>query len=232
MKRLIVLAACLALFGAACKKNAEPAPAAQPEQPAAAAPAGGPSANAPAPAAEPKKVEITEALVQKYIEYQKENLALVQQYVAESKKNIESAKGDAAKTLNQISINEKLSKEMEAKLDVKRQQLGMSVDELATLKDAAGAVAAGRGLYNQMGGDAAVAKMEADSKAQIAKMPAEQRAAAEAQFATMSKSLTDVRDGLDIRQKYGDKSADALLKYADVLAKQQWDALKELSGKK
>ena len=171
-------------------------------------------------------------MVTKYMEYQKENLALLKQYVAESRKNIESAKGDTMKTLNQISINDKLGKELDAKLAAKRQQLGLVQEEFDALKDAAQMVATGRALYNQMGGDAQVAKMEAEQKAQLAKLTPEQRAAAEVQIAEMTKSLTDVRDGLDVRKKYGDRSADALLKHADELAKQYWDGLKEMAGKK
>jgi hypothetical protein len=231
MKRLIVLVACLVLASAACKKSSEAPAASEPEaQPAATAPAAEP-AQAEAAPAEPKAVEITDAMVQKYMEYQAENIALVRQYAAETSKNLESAKGDAMKTLNQISINEKLSKEMEAKLDAKRQGLGLAKDDFEVLKEAASMLATSRALYNQMGGDAQLAKMEAEHKAQVAKLPAEKRAEAEQQMGDFTKSLKDVRDGVDLRKKYGDKNADVLLKYADPLAKQWTDALSNL-GKK
>jgi hypothetical protein len=233
MKRLIVLAACLALVSVACKKSAEPPAAGQPAAPpAATAPAGGPSAPAEARPAEPKKIEITDDMVSKYMEYQKENLSLVQKYVAETTKNIESAKGDAMKTLNQISINEKAAKDMEAKLDAKRQALGLDQEQFDTLKDAVQMMATGRAAYNQMGGDAQLAKIEAEQKAALAKLPPEQRSAAEAQMAEMGKSFRDMRDGFEVRKKYGDKSTDVLLKRADELAKQYWDALKAMGGKK
>lgn len=226
MKRLVLLAVCLALASAsACSKKPAEESSTPPADSAASTPAAD-TAAAAQPAAEPKQVEITDGLVAKYIEFQKENLVLVQQYVAESKKNLESAKGDTAKTLNQISINQKLAKEMDAKLDAKRQALGLSHDELNTLKDAAGAMAAARTLYNQMGGDAQLAKMEAEQKAEIARLPEDKRAAAEEQMAVMTKSLRDVRDGADLRKKYGDKSADVLLKHADALAKQWEETLK------
>lgn len=234
MKRSIVLIACcvvVSMTGACSKKTADSAaPADQPA--AAAAPAAAPAAAETPQPAEPKPIEITDDLVTKYMEYQKVNFALLQQYAEESRKNLESAKGDTTKTLNQISINDKMSKELDAKLKAKRQELGLGDAEFAVVKEGADAIATGRALYNQMGGDAQLAKMEAEQKAEIAKMPAEQRAAAEAQAANVTKSLRDVRDGLDLRRKYGDKSADALLRHADALAKQQWEALKLMGGKK
>lgn len=234
MKRLIVPALCLVIASAAaCSKKSSDTTAAAPEsQPAAAAPAGGPAAAPEAAPAEPRKIEITDDLVQKFMEYQKENYALVQQYVAETRKNLEAAKGDTLKTLNQISINEKLSKEMDEKLKAKRQALGLGEEEFEAVKDATQTLAVGRSLYNQMGGDAQLAKMEAEQKQQIAKLPAEQRAAAETQMADMTRSLREVRDGLELRKKFGDKSADVVLKYGDALAKQYTEMLQLAAGKK
>ncbi len=83
-----------------------------------------------------------------------------------------------------------------------------------------------------MGGDAQLAKMEAEAKKQIAAMPEAQRAAAEKQFADMSQSLRELKDGLELRKKYGDQAADVLLKHADALATQRMDALQLLAGKK
>ena len=51
-------------------------------------------------------------------------------------------------------------------------------------------------------------------------------------MADVSKSLRDMRDGAELRKKYGDKAADVLLRHADDLAKQKLDALKLLGGKK
>jgi hypothetical protein len=232
MNRLIVIVACLALSSAACKKSTEAPPAEQPAQPAAAAPAAGPSAAEPAaPALDPKTIVFTDEMVQKYVEYQKENLALARQYAAQSKKNLESSKGDTSKVLNQVSLSQQYSKEMDAKLEAKRQALGLSKEQFDLLQDAARTLATGRALYNQMGGDAQLAKMEAEQKAQLAKMAPEQRAAAEAEMGVFSKNLRDMRDGIDLRKKYGDKNADVMLKYADTLAKDMWDAMKEMGTK-
>jgi hypothetical protein len=234
MKRLVVLAACVVLISAACKKSSE-APANQPaSQPAAAAggPSAPPDAAKPAEPAEPKKIEITDAMVLKFMEYQKENIALIRQYAAESKKNLESAKGDTAKALNQMSIADKMTKEMDATLEAKRQSLGLGQDEFDLLKDAVQTVATSRAVYNQMGGDAQVATMVAQQKAEIAKLPPEQRPAAEAQSAEMLKNFNDMKNGADVRKKYGDQNADVILKHADELAKLYWDSLKEAGGKK
>jgi hypothetical protein len=190
-----------------------------------------PAAPAAAPA-EPAKVEFTDALVLKYMEYQKQKLTIVSKFAEETRKNLAAAKGDATKTLQQIPINEKLSQEMDAALDAKRAEVGLSKEQFEALEGAVELIANGRLLYNQMGGDAQLAKMEAESKKQIAAMPETQRAAAEKQFASMSQSLRELKDGLELRQKYGDQAADVLLKHADDLAKQRMDALQLLSGKK
>lgn len=234
MKRLLLLAVCLVVASSACsKKAADSASAAPAGQPAATPAAAGPAAPAaPAAPEEPKKIEITDALVLKFMEYQKESIALVQQFAADTRKNLESAKGDTVKTLNQISINDKMSKELDEKLKAKRQAMGLAEDEFAMMQDAVQTMAAGRALYNQMGGDAQMAKIQAEQKAAIAKVPAAQRAAAEAQMAEMSKSLTDVKNGAEVRKKYGDQAADVLLKHADDLAKQYWESLQALGGKK
>ena len=233
MNRLLIAAACLLLVAGCSKKaddaastSGQPSTEAPGQQAAAATPAAGPSESA-----EPKKVDITEDLVVKYLEYQKENLALIAKYAEETKKNMEAAKGDAAKLVQQASIAERLGKELDAKQQAKRRELGLSEDEFKTLQDAAQTVATGRAMYNQMGGDAQLAQMEAESKKQIAALPADQREAATAQMNEVTKSLRSLKDGIDVREKYGDKAADALMKHADALAKQYWDALKKMGDK-
>jgi hypothetical protein len=231
MKRLLIVAACLALATAcSSKKPSESATPTSAAQPASAVPA--PPAAAPSSPAEPRTVEITDDLVQKYMDYEKQNIAIVAKYAEESRKNLASVKGDTAKTLQQISISEQLSKEMNEKLKAKRAELGLGDAEFTALQDAVGMIANGRMLYNQMGGDAQMAKMEAEQKKQLAAMPEAQRAEVEKTMGDMTKSLTEMKDGLDIRKKYGDKSADVLLKHADELARQKYEALKLLGDKK
>jgi hypothetical protein len=82
-----------------------------------------------------------------------------------------------------------------------------------------------------MGGDAALAEIEAEQKKQIAAHPADQREAAIAQMNEVTKSLRSLKDGMDVREKYGDQAADALMKHADTLAKVYWDALKKMGDK-
>jgi hypothetical protein len=228
MKRILIALFCLTLATACSSKKADEAAAPAPTP--AAAP-GGPAA-APAPSTEPAKVEFTDALVLKYMDYQKQQLVIVSRYAEETRKNLASAKGDAAKTLQQIPINEKLSQEMDAALKAKRAEVGLREEQFEALEDAVGLIANGRLLYNQMGGDAELAKMEADSKKQIAALPDAQRAEAEKTFAEMSKSLRELKNGQELRKKYGDQAADVLLKHADDLAKQRMDALQLLAGKK
>ena len=234
MKRPLILVACV-LFAAGCSCKPETAgstagePAAQAGgQPAAATePSGG-----PAEPAALKKVEITEDLVLKFVEYQKANFALAASYAEDTRKNVESAKGDIAKTMQQVSLAERYGKEMDEKLKAKRRELGLSEEEFQALQDAAQTVATSRALYNQMGGDAQLAQMEAEQKKQIAALPADQREAAAAQMAEVTRSIRSLKDGLDVREKYGDKAADALMKHADTLATMYWDTLKTLGEKK
>ena len=96
------------------------------------------------------------------MDYERQNFAIVAKYVEESRKNLASAKGDTAKTLQQISINQQLSKEMDGQLEAKRAALGLGGEEFTALEDAVGMIASGRMVYNQMGGDAQLARMEAD----------------------------------------------------------------------
>jgi hypothetical protein len=145
---------------------------------------------------------------------------------------MEAAKGDTSKLAQQMSLAERLGKQLEAQQQAKRRELGLSEEEFKTLQDAAQTVATSRALYNQMGGDAQLTQMEAESKKQIAALPADQREAATAQMNEMSKSLRSLKDGMDVREKYGDKAADALMKHADDLAKQYWDGLKKMDEKK
>jgi small-conductance mechanosensitive channel len=233
MRQVLALAACLVVaFG--CQKKAEQPAGSSPAaaQPAAAAAAKAqPSATTTAPV-EPRRIEITDDLVQKYMEYEKTNLALLTQYVEDTRKNLDSAKGDTAKTLQQLTINEKMSKDLDEKLKAKRASLGLGDEEFNAVKDGADMVALGRMAYTQMGGDAQMAKIQAQQKKQIAALPEAQRQAAEASLSEVSKSLTDLRDAAEVRKKYGDKSADALLKHADELAAQRLDALKLLGAKK
>ena len=229
MKRFVVLVACALVTFACQKKPAEPAAEAPAAQPAAAAPAE--TTPAPAPA-ETAPVVITEDLVAKYVEYEKENIRLVTEFAEQARKNLKAAEGSTVKTLNTIGLTDDMSKAMEEKLVARRRALGLGDAEFEAVKDAAATLANGRMLYNQMGGDAQLAKMEAEMKQQVAAVPADQRAAAEAEMAKVTQGLKDMRDGADVRKKYGDASADAMLKYADAPARQRLEALGAMAGKK
>ena len=74
----------------------------------------------PSESAAPKKVEITEDLVVKYVVYQKENLALVAKYAEDTRKNMDAAKGDTANWCSRCSIAERMGKELDAQQHAKR----------------------------------------------------------------------------------------------------------------
>ncbi len=231
MKRILIAAVCLVVVAACSSKKSEPSAERTPSAPpASAVPAQ--AGKAPATPAAAEKIEITEDLVQKYMEYDKQSTAIIARYAEQSRQNLASAKGDSAKMLQQISINDKLSKEMDEQLKAKRAEMGLNEAQFTALEDAAGMIANGRLLYNQMGGDAQLARIQAEQKQQVAALPEAKRAEAEKAISDMTKSLTDLRDGVELRQKYDDKSADVLLKHADQLANLRLEALKLLGGKK
>ena len=226
MKRIslfaaIALLAATALLAACGGKSDEATPPDEASAPAASEPdaAGEPEA----PATEP--VEITDALVASYMEYQKENIRIVKEYAEKARQNAESARGDTVKALRQIDIATQYGKEMEQKLEAKRRELGLSEQQFETARDAVLMTANFRMLFNQMGGDKQLAEIAAAQKAAIEGMPEAQRPAAQAEADKMMKSFTDARDLADIRQKYGDKSAEVLLRHADALAAQHLEFL-------
>ena len=229
----LLLVSMTALTGACGRKAAdENAPGDQAQASAQPQPAGAPAATASEPDSEPKQVAITDELVGKYMEYQKENLALVVKYADETKKNIEAAKGDALKIVKQMEINQRLSKELDEALAAKRAALGLGSAEFEAIKDAAEMMANARMLYMQMGGDEQVAKLAAEQKTQLAALPAEHRAAAEKTMAEMGSTFKNLKDGLDVRKKYGDDATAVLLRHADELARQRLDMLQTIAGKK
>jgi hypothetical protein len=227
MKRTFVAIVCVVLATACSgskKADESAAPAGSPQPAPAATPAA-------APATEPAKVEITDELVTKYVEYQKQEHGILAKYAEDMKKTAASAKNDTAKSLQALSVVDKFNKDMEAALKAKRSEVGLSEEQFGQLREAATSLATGRLLYNQMGGDAQLAKMEAEQKQQLAVLSGAQRAEAEKAFAEMSRNLREMKDGLELRKKFGDKSTDALLKHAEELAKQHFDNLKLLGDK-
>jgi len=105
MKRCLILFACFVL-AAGCSKKADDATStgSQPgpnavQQPATSEkPAAGPSE-----AAEPKKVDITEDLVVKYMTYQTENLALLAKYAEETKSDLRFTLDAIKSTIDQLA---------------------------------------------------------------------------------------------------------------------------------
>ena len=230
MKRVSVLLAC-ALLMVSCDRDRAPEDAPAPDD---SAPAASELARPEEPEAvgeEPAELQITDEMVAKYVEYEKENVRILRDYVAAAAKNLQSARGDSVKTLEQVAVSQKFTKELEEKLEAKRQELGLSERELAAAKDAAQMTATARVLYQQMGGDAQLASMEAEQQKAIEALPQEQRAAAIADMEKMLKGVKDMRDAAEVRKKYGDKSADAVLRHADVLVRQRLEVLQMMSRK-
>lgn len=232
MKRIRLLAF-TALFAATTVagcggKSDEATPSDEAAAPAASEPAAAP---APESTAAPEPVEITDALVTAYMQYQKENMRIVREYAEKSRQNLEGAKGDVSKAIRQANLATEYGKEMDEKLAAKRRELGFTEAQFDTLRDAVQATATYRLLFNQMGGEKQLAAIEAEQKAHIDKLPEAERAAAQAQGNEMMQVFKDNRDLVELRKKYGDSSWEVLKRHADALSAQQLEFL-QMGNKK
>ena len=160
MKRLVFALLFLTIAASCSSKKADEAAVAEEKAPAASA------APAPAPAqtAEPAKVEFTDALVQESMEYQKQKLAIVSKFAEETRKNLAAAKGDAANAAQIRSTRDSTAGDGRRARCQAGRRVGLSKERFDALEGAIELVANGHLLYNRMGGDAQLAKMEAESK--------------------------------------------------------------------
>jgi hypothetical protein len=215
MKRIFWVVAALAV-SCTGKKEEAAKPVAPPTAPVAEAPSAPP---APKPAVEEDKpVVIDEAMVDKYLAAEKTIVADARAFFEKSAAELKAAKekdstGAELQALGSITERSK-------KLDEVRkstiEKSGLTRKEFDATKELVTSVEMMRSMYEKAGGDAAVAKMEQDIKAQLApqlaKLPEAERADAEKKALSISDSLRAMGDARDARKKHGDAAVEAVLK--------------------
>lgn len=229
MRRTLALLPAL-VFLAHCSKSTSTPAAAPPAEPAvspaprAAAPESKPAIAEPEPAEEERKVEITDALVGKYVVYLKESIPAHKAALVEY--GSEWAKIDKEKGLRQgvdaLKSGQKLQKATEEAEKKARDKAGLSEEEVEALAAVVPDVIMPKMLMKQNGMDAEAAAMEKQIRAAMEKLPPEQREQAAKELKEMTQGLKDLREGKEVRQKYGDKVVEAILKHeAELVALQK-----------
>ena len=216
MKRAVLLVAALTLVTGCKEKKSEEAPPPPPPTPVAAAKKEAP----PPPAEEPaeKPLVIDAAMVDKYLAAQKVIVAETKVYVEKTQADLKAVqdKDSTAASLKVLANMEERSKKLD---EVKRSALeknGLSEREYAELNELVTSVELSQAMFEKAGGEAAVAKMEADIKAQLAAQAAkgtpEERAKAEKEALEMTETMRSVGQAKDARERYGDAAVDAVMK--------------------
>jgi hypothetical protein len=229
MKRTLALLPAL-VFLAHCSKSTSTPAAAPPAAPVAspasraAAPESKPAAAEPEPAGEERKVEITDALVGKYVVYLKESIPARKAALAEY--GSEWAKIDKEKGLRQgvdaLKSGQKLHKAAEEAEQKARDKAGLSEEEVEALAAVVPDVIMPRMLMKQNGMNAQAAEMEKQMRAAMETLPPEQREQAAKELKEMTQGLKDLHEGKEVREKHGDKAVEAVLKHeAELVALQK-----------
>ncbi|MBI5548882.1 MAG: hypothetical protein HY901_33795 [Deltaproteobacteria bacterium] len=232
MKRFVVLSLCALVL--ACKQNAaetkvQPKPE---EKIAKAEPApAAPVVKKEAPAQD-AKVTVDEGLVKKYLAYKKESLELAKKAIEEMAANVKDHQDKGAVgALGMLKDGEQINKKHEEAQEAAQAKVGLSDAELKALEEVVSDVVTARMLWDKTGAGT-LATMEAQVKAQVAALPAEERAKAQAEMGQMMKSMTDMRDCTEARKKHGDAAVNAVLAHEAELKEAQLAGLKMLGGMK
>lgn len=199
------------LLTAACSKEPKAPPAPPPEPPKADLAQTPPEPPPPAP--EEKKIQITEPLVAKYTAYLQEVVAAHQALMTEYGKDVQRI--DKEKGVKQgvdaIASAGKVQKAVDEAEQKARAKAGLDLAEIDALRPAVGDVILPRLAYKDTAKQAD--DIEKQMKAQLAKLPADQRAEAEKQMAEMLKGMRSLGNATEARQKYGDDAVEAILKH-------------------
>lgn len=210
---LAATVAALALALPACKSADRTSRDENRSEESASTPASAAKTATPQPT-EAAKLEITEDVVKRYLDYaekdaevRRETLIRIGELDAEAK-----AKGSdmAAATALMAKITD-LNRTTSQKQAALKKESGFSDSDLGTLQGLVNDVVLGRKLSK----DANMEKVLAESRAQIAKMPAERRAEAEKQVKQMEDNHQATMNATRSREKYGDAAVDAVIKHED-----------------
>jgi len=205
-----------------------PAPTAPDKSvPAPAAPSAEPAA-APAPAEQEKPLVLTEDLLKKFLALQKDKVALLRTQVDAWKK--EQAKlGKDPKWHQSLAYVNRVG-EIDKAIDEGNKSLcaksGLTDREIKEIDNVVTEVSGARMLWKKSGGDQNLANMEKQMRAQLAQVPAAQRAEAEKNLGQMTQSMKDARDAKEARAKYGDATVDMVITHDTELGQLMEDQLK------
>ncbi len=211
MTRKLALLAVL-LVSTACSKGSK-APPAPPPEPAKEDLAQKPPEPPPPPAEEKKKIEITEPLVAKYTVYLQEVVSAHKALLTEYGKDVERIDKETGvkQGVDALASVSKVQKAVDEAEQKARAKAGLDLAEIDALRPAVGDVILPRLAYKDAAKQAD--DLEKQMKAQLAKLPADQRAEAEKQMAEMLKGMRSLGNATEARQKYGDDAVEAIIKH-------------------
>lgn len=200
------------LLSAACSKEAK-APPAPPPAPAKEDLAQKPPEPPPPAPEEKKKVAITEPLVASYVVFLKESIAAHQALMKEYGKDVQRIDSEEGvkQGVDALASAAKVQKAVEEAEQKARAKAGLGAAEIEALRPAVSDVILPRLAYKDAAKQAD--DMEKQMKAQLAKLPADQRAEAEKQMTEMLKGMRNLGNATEARQKYGDDAVEAVLKH-------------------
>jgi hypothetical protein len=162
---------------------------------------------------------IAEDAVKRYVAAQREILLLSKRYAEEALASADKVPEKTSKTRsaaarkNAIAARTEHAERFEASAKAIRDRSGVTPRDWELLDKLYESIFTGRTAWRQSGGDAAIAKLERDLQAELARMPAEQRARAAPELLKLADGLKGLRDGAEARSRYGDAAVDLALEH-------------------
>ena len=223
---LAAVLAAAALTGTACKKEQPAQPGAQPSAPAAQAPSQ--PAAAPSDDGAPKELKIDDDVVNRYLSYWDQHMELMRQISSEVDTTLKEldAKGQVQGSVQALNRAQEIERKLDTQSAKLRKEFRFDEQQVETLQDFFGTLA----VNLQISRDIPVEQMVTGLRAQMAQMPADQRAAAEQEIAQLESEFKAQSELRELRSEYGDAAVDAALKHKDRIIAMQEKQLKLLGN--
>ncbi len=223
---LAAVLAAAALTGTACKKEQPAQPGAQPSAPTAQAPSQ--PAAAPSDDGEPKELKIDDDVVNRYLSYWDQHMELMRQISSEVDTTLKELdeKGQVQGSVQALNRAQEIERKLDTQSAKLRKEFRFDEQQVETLQDFFGTLA----VNLQISRDIPVEQMVTGLRAQLAQMPAEQRAAAEQEIAQLESEFKTQSELRELRSEYGDAAVDAALKHKDRIIAMQEKQLKLLGN--
>ena len=215
-----------ALTGTASKKEQPAQPGAQPSTPTAQAPSQ--PAAAPSDDGEPKELKIDDDVVNRYLSYWDQHMELMRQISSEVDTTLKEldAKGQVQGSVQALNRAQEIERKLDTQSAKLRKEFRFDEQQVETLQDFFGTLA----VNLQISRDIPVEQMVTGLRAQLAQMPADQRAAAEQEIAQLESEFKAQSELRELRSEYGDAAVDAALKHKDRIIAMQEKQLKLLGN--